>query len=101
MQYCRLNTVCLNCTSKYNCKAKPGALWPGDILPIFRYHQIFGNFNLLSETFRNFSLGKDKGFEFYWKIFELGPRYFTGPTTSLGQAPVPWNSWMGLVVEDS
>ena len=38
-----------------------------------RYRPIFGNFNVLSEDFWTFAVGKDKGFEFYRKIHELVP----------------------------
>ena len=51
--------------------------WPGGrgghVLQIFQSHWIFGNFNVLSENFQTSCVGKDKGFEFNWKIFELGP----------------------------
>ena len=39
----------------------------------FRSRQIFRNFNGSSENFRTFAIRKDKGFEFYRKIIELGP----------------------------
>ena len=42
--------------------------------PLFVQNRwIFGNSNVSSENFRTFGVGKDKGFEFYRKIFELGP----------------------------
>ena len=46
-----------------------GAMTPKSL----RYRPIFGNFNVLSEDFRTFAVGKDKGFEFYRKIHELAP----------------------------
>ena len=62
---------------------------------IFRNHRIFGNFNVSSENFPTFAVGKDKGFEFYRKIFELGPliyRYHDAPE------PVPFvGNWLTLV----
>ena len=39
----------------------------------FRNLRIFETFNVSSERFRTFAIGKDKDFEFYQKIFELGP----------------------------
>ena len=51
--------------------------------PSFRNRRIFGNFNVSSENFLNFAVGKDEGFEFCRKIFELGPPFSTGATTLL------------------
>ena len=45
-------------------------VWP---LYFFRNRWIFGNFTDSSENFRTSAVGKDKGFEFYRKIFELAP----------------------------
>ena len=39
---------------------------------VFRNCRMFGNFNASSENFRMFAVSKDKGFEFYRKIIELG-----------------------------
>ena len=44
--------------------------WP---LPYFLNHRIFANINVSSENFHTLAVGKDKGFELYRKIFELGP----------------------------
>ena len=52
----------------------------GHALQFFRNRRIFRNFNASSENFRTFAATKDKGFEFYRKIIELGS---TGPTTPL------------------
>ena len=41
--------------------------------PIFSNRRIFGNFNALSEKFWTSAVRKDKGFELYRKIIELGP----------------------------
>ena len=42
-------------------------------LKFIRSHRIFRNCKVSSETFWNLAVGKDKGFEFYRKVFELGP----------------------------
>ena len=36
-----------------------------------------------SDNCRTFAVDKDKSFEFYLKLFELGSSYFTGVTTPL------------------
>ena len=41
--------------------------------PIFSKSSDFWKFNVSSGKFRTFAVGKDKGFEFYRKIFKLGP----------------------------
>ena len=38
-----------------------------------RNRQIFGNFDALSEKFLSSAMGKEKGFEFYRRVIELGP----------------------------
>ena len=43
---------------------------------------IFGNFNASSENFRIFAVGIEKSFEFYRKIFHLGP-----PTLQVPRRP--------------
>ena len=50
-----------------------GAMAP----PIFSNWRILGNFNVLLENFRTSAVAKDKGFEFYRKIFELGPLLYS------------------------
>ena len=37
----------------------------------FQRRWIFGNFNISSENVQTFAAGKDKGFEFYQKVFNL------------------------------
>ena len=54
---------------------------------------IFRDFNVSSESFRNFALGKDKDFEFYQKIFELGP-----PTLQVPQQLCCQQNLLSLVV---
>ena len=39
----------------------------------FGNRQIFGKFNVSSENFLAFAVGKDIGFEFYRKVLELAP----------------------------
>ena len=39
----------------------------------FEIRPIFGNFDASSENFRTFAVGREKGFELYQKIIELGP----------------------------
>ena len=41
-------------------------------LQLFRKTQMFGHFNVSSENFRTFVVGKDIGFEFYGKILGFG-----------------------------
>ena len=43
--------------------------WP----PTFRNRRIFGNLYFSSESVRTSTVAKDKGFEFYWKIFGKRP----------------------------
>ena len=43
----------------------------GPWLPTFRNRLVYGHFNVSLENFRTFAPGKDKGFEFYRKTFEL------------------------------
>ena len=43
--------------------------WP---TKYFRNRRILRNFDTLSENFCTFAVGKDKGFQFYRKIIELG-----------------------------
>ena len=67
---CLFSTICIN--------AKPGAWWPEkgarDHAPKFsRNRRIFGNFDALSEKFLSSAMGKEKGFEFYRRVIELGP----------------------------
>ena len=51
------------------------------IAPKFiRSHRIFGSVS--SENFWTFAVGKDKGFDFYWKIIEFAPPCFAGATTA-------------------
>ena len=42
-------------------------------LQYFQNCGIFRHFNALSENFCTFAVAIGKGFECYWKIFELGP----------------------------
>ena len=48
--------------------------------PIFR---IFGNLHVSWENFRTSAVGKDRGFEMYRKISELGSPYSTGAAMPL------------------
>ena len=52
-------------------------------LQFFRNYQIFGNFNVSLENSWTITVGKDEGFEIYWKIFELGSLYPAGAKTPL------------------
>ena len=62
-------------------------------MSIFTFSEIFGFSEIFpkirsasSEDFRTFAIGKDKGFEFYWKIIELGPplyRFHDAPVTNM------------------
>ena len=38
----------------------------------FKNHRTFGNYKVSSGKLQIFGVGKDKGFEFYRKVFELG-----------------------------
>ena len=75
----RSTKVCITIPKKV---VDAGALWPVDREHgplLFQKFQIFGGFSVSSENFRTFAFGKDKSFEFYRKIFELGPllyRYY-------------------------
>ena len=51
-------------------------------LQFFQYSWIFGNFNASSENFWILAVSKDKGFEFYRNIIELGP-----PTLQVSRRP--------------
>ena len=51
--------------------------------PIFRNRRIFRNFNASLKNLWTFAFSKDKGFEFYRKIFELDPPYSRGAKTPL------------------
>ena len=53
--------------------------WP---LQLFEIVGFYRNVNASSENFWIFVAIKDKGFEVYWKIIELGP-----PTQQVPQAP--------------
>ena len=54
----------------------------------FRNRRIFGNFVVSSDNVRTFAVCKDKGFEFYRKIFELGP-----PTLQVSRHLFWYGSW--------
>ena len=60
-------------------------LWPsgkvGHDHQFFRNRRIFEGVNASSENFRTFGVSKNKSFEFYRKIIELGQPYSTGVTT--------------------
>ena len=43
----------------------------------------FRSFNASSENFRTFAICKDKGFELYWKVIELGPPTLQEPRPPL------------------
>ena len=49
----------------------------------FLNRRIFENFDISSDNFLTFDVGKCKGFEFYRKMIELGPPFSTGATTPL------------------
>ena len=53
-------------------------------LPCFRNRRAFGNFNVSSENFRTFAVGKEKGFEKNpSENLEFGLHYSTGAATPL------------------
>ena len=68
-----MNTI----SKKYSDSLETVVSWPGGEgatpTKFFQNRRIFGNSNASSENFWTFAAGKDKGFEFYRKIFELGP----------------------------
>ena len=55
---------------------------PSCVFEIVGFSEIF---NVSLEYFRTFAVGKDTGFEFYRKIFELGP-----PTLLVPRRPCPY-----------
>ena len=60
-----------------------GVVTKGQDSNFFLNHWVFGNCNVSLENFCTFSVGKDKSFELYQKIFELGP-----PTIQVPQCPL-------------
>ena len=50
--------------------------------------QIFGGFNASLENVRTFAVGKDEGFEFHWKLFEIDTLLHRCHEAS-ARAPVP------------